>query len=40
MKKGEKVLIGVIVGIALVNWYFQYKASLKVEELKNAIINK
>jgi len=40
MKKGEKVLIGVLVGVALVNWYLQYKASIKIDELKNAIINK
>ena len=40
MKKGEKVLIGVLVGVALVNWYLQYKASIKIDELKDAIINK
>ena len=40
MKKGEKVLISVLVGIAIVNWYLQYKSSLKIEELKQAIINK
>jgi hypothetical protein len=40
MKKGEKVLIGVIVGIALVNWYLQHKASIKIDELKKAIIEK
>lgn len=40
MKKGEKVLIGVLVGVALVNWYLQYKASVKIDELKDAIINK
>ena len=40
MKKGEKVLISVLVGIAIVNWYLQYKSSLKIEELKQAVINK
>jgi len=40
MKKGEKLLIGVLVGIAMINFYLQYKASVKMEELKNAIINK
>ena len=40
MKKGEKVLIAVLVGVALVNWYLQYKASVKIDELKDAIINK
>jgi len=40
MKKGEKVLISVLVGIAIVNWYLQYKASKKMDELKEAIIEK
>jgi len=40
MNKGEIVLISVLVGIAIVNWYLQYKTSLKVEELKQAVINK
>jgi hypothetical protein len=40
MKKGEKVLISVLVGVAIVNWYLQYKSSLKIEELKQAVINK
>jgi hypothetical protein len=40
MNKGEKVLISVLVAIAVVNWYLQYKAYLKVEELKQAVINK
>jgi hypothetical protein len=40
MKKGEKLLIGVLVGIAMINFYLQYKASVKMEELKNAVINK
>ena len=33
MKKGEKILISVLIGIAVVNWYLQYKASVKIEEL-------
>jgi hypothetical protein len=40
MKKGEKLLIGVLVGIAMINFYLQYKASVKMEELKNVVINK
>ena len=40
MGKGEKVLISVLVGIALINFYLQYKASVKIEELKKAIIEK
>jgi hypothetical protein len=40
MGKGEKVLIGVLVGIAIINFYLQYKASVKMDELKEAIIEK
>jgi hypothetical protein len=40
MKKGEKILISVLVGIALVNFYLQHRASKKMEELKKAIIEK
>ena len=40
MKKGEKVLIGVLVGIAIINFYLQYKASVKMEELKKVIVEK
>ena len=40
MKKGEKVLIGILVGIAIINFYLQHKASVKMEELKEAIIEK
>jgi hypothetical protein len=40
MGKGEKVLISVLVGIALINFYLQHKASKKIDELKSAIINK
>jgi hypothetical protein len=40
MKKGEKILISVLVGIAIVNFYLQHKASIKMEELKKAIIEK
>jgi uncharacterized membrane protein YwzB len=38
--KGEKVLIGVLVGIAVVNFFLQYTATRKMEELKKAIIEK
>ena len=40
MNKSEKVLISVLLGIAIVNWYLQYKSALKIEELKQAVINK
>jgi uncharacterized membrane protein YwzB len=40
MKKGEKILISVLVGIALVNFFLQHRASKKMEELKKAIIEK
>ena len=40
MGKGEKVLISVLVGIAIINFYLQYKASVKMDELKEAIIEK
>jgi hypothetical protein len=39
MKKSEKILIGVLVGIALVNFYLQHRAEKKMEELKEAIVN-
>jgi hypothetical protein len=40
MKKGEKVLIGVLVSIAIINFYLQHKASVKMEELKKVIVEK
>ena len=40
MKKGEKILIGVLVGIALINFLFQLKAEKKLDELKTAITEK
>jgi len=40
MKKSEKLLIGVLVGIALVNFWLQHMSGKKIEELKQAIINK
>jgi hypothetical protein len=40
MKKGEKILIGVLVGIALINFLFQHKAAKKLDELKTAITEK
>lgn len=39
MKKSEKLLISVLVGIALINFYLQHRASTKMDELKKAIIN-
>ena len=40
MKKSEKILIGVLVGIALVNFFLQHRAAKKMEDLKKAIIEK
>lgn len=40
MSKEQKILIGVLVGIALINFYLQHRASTKMEELKKAIIEK
>jgi hypothetical protein len=40
MGKGEKVLISVLIGIALINFYLQHKASVKMDELKKAVIEK
>ena len=40
MNKEQKILIGVLVGIALINFYLQHRASTKMEELKKAIIEK
>jgi hypothetical protein len=40
MNKGEKILIGVLVGIAFVNFYLQYKSAQKLDEVKRAIIDK
>jgi hypothetical protein len=40
MRKGEKILISVLVGIALINFYLQHRASIKMEQLKKAIIEK
>jgi len=37
MRKGEKILIGVLVGIALVNFFLQHRAAKKMDELKDAI---
>jgi hypothetical protein len=40
MKKGEKILIGVLLGIALINFYLQHRTALKTEELHNTIKEK
>jgi uncharacterized membrane protein YwzB len=40
MNKEQKILIGVLVGIALINFYLQHRASSKMDELKKAIIEK
>lgn len=40
MKKSEKILIGVLVGIALVNFFLQHRAAKKMDELKNVIVQK
>jgi hypothetical protein len=40
MRKGEKILIGVLVGIALVNFFLQHRATVKMEELKKTIAEK
>lgn len=40
MRKGEKILIGVLVGIALVNFFLQHRATKKMEELKEEIRKK
>lgn len=37
MNKGQKILIGVLVTIALINFYLQHKANKKIEELKQVI---
>jgi hypothetical protein len=40
MSKSQKILIGVLVGIALVNFYLQHKAGKKLDEIKNEINGK
>jgi hypothetical protein len=40
MNKGEKILIGVIIGIALINFYLQHKSGKKLEEIKEVINGK
>ena len=40
MKKGEKILIGVLVGIALINFYLQHKVATKTDELHKTIKEK
>jgi len=40
MKKGEKILIGVLVGIALINFYLQHRTAVRTEELHKTIKEK
>jgi hypothetical protein len=40
MSKSQKILIGVLVGIALVNFYLQHKNSQKLDEIKKEINGK
>jgi hypothetical protein len=40
MKKGEKILIGVLVGIALINFYLQHRTAKKTDELHQSIKEK
>lgn len=40
MKKGEKILISVLVGIALINFYLQHRAAKKTDELHQTIKEK
>ena len=40
MSKYEKILIGTLVGIAIVNFYLQHKAGIKLDEIKNVINGK
>jgi hypothetical protein len=40
MKKGEKILISVLVGIALINFYLQHRAAKKTDELHQTIKDK
>jgi hypothetical protein len=40
MNKNEKILISVLVGIAIINFWLQHRAGKKIEELKKAIIDK
>jgi hypothetical protein len=37
MTKSEKILIGTLVGIALINFYFQHNYGKKLEDIKNTI---
>jgi hypothetical protein len=40
MNKYEKILIGTLVGIALINFYLQYKADKKLDEIKQVLNGK
>jgi hypothetical protein len=37
MTKSEKILIGTLVGIALINFYFQHNYGKKLDEIKNKL---
>jgi len=40
MNKYEKILIGTLVSIALINFYLQYKAGKKLDEIKQVLNGK
>jgi hypothetical protein len=40
LAKNEKVIIALVVAVACVNFYLQYNAQKKMEELKELIKNK
>lgn len=40
MVNNEQILIGTLVGIAIVNFYLQHKAGKKLDEIKNVINGK
>jgi hypothetical protein len=37
MSNSEKILIGTLLGIAVINFYLQHKAGQKLDEIKNVI---
>ena len=40
MNRYEKLLIGTLIGIALINFYLQHKAGKKLDEIKKEINGK
>jgi uncharacterized membrane protein YwzB len=40
MKKHEKWFLGIFVGVAVVNFYLQYRTSKKMEEIKKSIVQR